>query len=141
MTMSASRPGEPGVLAVERSVTQVGHERVYVTPKNHERRDVNLDGRTVAVLRAWRREQAAERLAWGPAYMDQGGLVFTWENGRPVLPDYATKAFGALTAAAAVCPASSCTNCGTRTPRSFCAMACRCTSWPGAWATRTRASR
>jgi integrase len=95
---------DAGVLAVERSVTQVGHERVYVTPKNHERRDVNLDGRTVAVLRAWRREQAAERLAWGPAYMDQAGLVFTWENGRPVLPDYATKAFGALTAAAAGVP-------------------------------------
>jgi integrase len=36
--------------------------------------------------------------------MDQGGLVFTWENGRPVLPDYATKAFGALTAAATGVP-------------------------------------
>jgi len=23
--------------------------------------------------------------------------VFTWEDGRPVLPDYATKAFGQLT--------------------------------------------
>jgi integrase len=25
------------------------------------------------------------------------GLVFTWEDGRPVLPDHVTKAFGELT--------------------------------------------
>jgi len=76
----------------------VRQERVYVTPKNHERRDVTLDARTVAALRAWRKAQAAERLAWGPAYVDADGLVFTWQDGRPVLPDYVTKAFAALTA-------------------------------------------
>ena len=35
---------------------------------------------------------------WGPAYVDADGLVFTWQDGRPVLPDYVTKAFAALTA-------------------------------------------
>ena len=88
---------DAGVVHVERSVTQVRQVRVYGTPKNYERRDVSLDAHTVGVLRAWRRQQAAERLAWGPAHMDQEGLVFTWEDGRPVLPDYVTKAFGELT--------------------------------------------
>jgi integrase len=29
-----------------------------------------------------------------PAYIDTAGLVFTWENGTPMLPDHVTKAFG-----------------------------------------------
>ncbi|WP_162799196.1 tyrosine-type recombinase/integrase [Nocardioides sp. 616] len=32
----------------------------------------------------------------GPAYADREGLVFTWEDGRPVMPDYITKAFDSL---------------------------------------------
>ena len=30
--------------------------------------------------------QAEERLAFGPAYADVEGLVFTWQDGRPVMP-------------------------------------------------------
>lgn len=86
------------VIAVERSVTQVKQERIYTTPKGHERRDVSIDPRTVAVLKAWKKAQASERLAWGAAYQDTEGLLFTWEDGRPVLPDFVTKAFGVLTA-------------------------------------------
>ena len=88
---------EAGVVAVERSVTQVHQERIYVTPKNHERRDVNIDLRTITALKACRKAQMGERLAWGEAYRGTEGLVFTWEDGRPVLPDYVTKTFGALT--------------------------------------------
>jgi integrase len=33
---------ERRVIAVERSVTQIRQERVYVAPKNHERREVNI---------------------------------------------------------------------------------------------------
>ncbi|GAA5157165.1 tyrosine-type recombinase/integrase [Ornithinimicrobium tianjinense] len=84
---------EGGVVHVERSVTQVGKELHYGTPKNHERRSVAIDGQTLAALRAWRKSQAAERLEWGPAYLDAEGLVFTWENGSPVLGDYASKQF------------------------------------------------
>lgn len=93
---------EAGVVHVERSVTQVKQERVYVTPKNHERRDVALDSHTSGRLRAWRKVQMAERLAWGTAYRGDEDLVFTWEDGRPVLPDFATRTFGLLTAAAEV---------------------------------------
>jgi integrase len=75
-----------------------------VSLKNHERRDVALDGNTVAALRTSRKAQAAERLALGPAYVDTEGLVFTCEDGRPVLPDFVTKAFGALTARRADVP-------------------------------------
>jgi integrase len=84
---------DAGVLAVERSTTQLGTERVTTTPKNHERRRINLDLRTVTALRAWRKAQAEERLAWGPAYENTEDHVFTWENGRPLLPDYVSKLF------------------------------------------------
>ena len=82
---------EGGIVAVERSTTQLGKDRVTTTPKNHERRRVAIDPHLVATLRSWRKVQAEERLAWGAAYEDTEGWVFTWENGRPLLPDYVTK--------------------------------------------------
>jgi integrase len=82
---------------VERSVNHVAHTRLYATPKNHERRDVTIDPHTVATLRTWRKAQMAERLAWGAAYLGAEDLVFTWEDGRPALPDYITRTFGRLT--------------------------------------------
>jgi integrase len=82
-----------GVIAVERSTTQLGGRRVTTTPKNHERRKVSIDPTTTAALKEWRRKQAEERLAWGAAYQDVDGLVFTWEDGTPVPPDYLTKEF------------------------------------------------
>ncbi|HMM96719.1 site-specific integrase [Phycicoccus sp.] len=84
---------EGGLARVERSVTQVSQDRIYGTPKNHERREVTLDAHLVASLRAWRKVQLAERLAWGEAYRGDEDLVFTWEDGRPVLPDYVTRLF------------------------------------------------
>ena len=88
---------DAGVIHVERSVAQVRQERIYGTPKNHERRDVAIDPHLVTSLRAWRKRQAAERLAWGAAYVGTENLVVTWEDGRPVLPDYISNIFGNLT--------------------------------------------
>ena len=62
------------------------------TPKNHERRKVGLDLRTVAALRMWRRVQAQERLAWGSAYEDTEGIVFTQENGQRLSLNAVSKA-------------------------------------------------
>ncbi|HSX66387.1 tyrosine-type recombinase/integrase [Nocardioides sp.] len=90
---------EGGLVSVERSVTQLGKERVATSPKNHERRKVAIDPHLVASLKAWKLRQAQERLAAGPAYVDAEGLLFTWEDGRAVLPDYVTRAFGKLQAA------------------------------------------
>lgn len=92
---------EAGVVAVEKSVTQLRQQRVETSPKNHERRRIAIDAHIVATLKAWKTKQSAERLAFGPAYADAEGLVFTWEDGRPVMPDYVTKAFGRLQAALA----------------------------------------
>jgi integrase len=44
-------------------------------------------------LRAWRKQQAEERLAWGPAYVDTEGIVFTREDGVRVSPNAVSKAF------------------------------------------------
>ena len=89
---------DAALVHVERSVTQVAQQRIYGTPKNHERRDVSIDAHTVGVLRSWRALQASERLAWGTAYREDEDLVFTWDAGRPVLPDYTTRTFGPLCA-------------------------------------------
>jgi integrase len=47
------------------------------------------------VLRAWRKAQLAERLAWGPAYTDSGH-VFTRGNGLPMPPGQTTADFARL---------------------------------------------
>lgn len=83
-------------ISVEVSTTQLGRDRVTTTPKNHERRKIAINPELVAVLRAWKASQAAERLRWGQAYADLENLVFTWPDGRPVLPDFLTKSFKTL---------------------------------------------
>lgn len=82
-----------GVVNVDRAVTQIGQQRTYSTPKNHERRQVALDPWTLMRLGAVRIQQAKDRLAWGASYAGTEDLVFTWENGSPLLPDYVSKEF------------------------------------------------
>ncbi len=55
-------------------------------------RTIALDPGTVGVLRAHRGRQLAERMSAGPAWCDRG-LVFTWEDGRPIHPDRLSKWF------------------------------------------------
>lgn len=55
-------------------------------------RVVDLDPITVTALRAHRRRQLEERLAWGSAYQDTD-LVFTRENGTPIHPDRLSQIF------------------------------------------------
>lgn len=83
---------DTGLVRVERSVTQVAQERTYGTPKNHERRQVTIDSRTLAVLKAHRKQQTGQRLA-AHGWADDEGLVFTWQDGTPVAPDYVGKEF------------------------------------------------
>jgi integrase len=54
-----------------------------------------MPDRVTAALRAWRARQAAERLAWGPAWQD-AGLVFTREDGTPVPGPWMSVRFAAL---------------------------------------------
>lgn len=84
---------DEGIVSVNRSVTQLGKERVATTPKNHERRRVAIDAETVAILKAWKVAQAQEKLVCGQDWADHDGTVFTWEDGTPLQPDYVTKRF------------------------------------------------
>ncbi len=58
-------------------------------------RTINIDQHSAASLRAHRVAQAQERLAAGPAWSDQG-LVFTWEDGRGLHPDWVSHEFARL---------------------------------------------
>jgi integrase len=60
--------------------------------KSGHGRSVALDAGTVAVLRALRKRQASEKLAFGPDYAG-GSYVFCREDGVPYAPDYVTRAF------------------------------------------------
>jgi integrase len=77
-------------------VTQIRQERVYVTPKNHARREVNIDWRTLSPSVPGARFRSPRRLRWGEPYRGAEDLVFTWDDGRPVLPDDVTRAFAAM---------------------------------------------
>lgn len=58
-------------------------------------RAVPLPGLVVTALRAWRKRQAADRLAWGLDWPDTG-LVFTREDGTPVRPQWVSVRFETL---------------------------------------------
>ncbi len=92
-------------LAVKEQATQVGHLVYYGVPKtaSGDHRAIALDAVTVAVLRAHRAGQAAENLAWGPAYVDSG-RVFTREDGSATHPETVTRRFRALVARAGLRP-------------------------------------
>jgi integrase len=98
-------------LDLEAAVMQVGSERVQVgwevvedDPKSEAgNRAIPLDRETVAALRAHRKRQMADRLAWGEAWVDSD-LVFTREDGAPLHPDYVTDTFERLAFAAGLPP-------------------------------------
>jgi integrase len=73
-----------------------GHPRLLDgTKTERSTRAIDLDPFTVAALRAHRRRQREERLAWGAAWTDHG-LVFCQENGAPLHPAWFRLTFGRL---------------------------------------------
>lgn len=86
---------DTGRLSVREARVVAGYDVVESAPKSERgKRSVALDPGTVAALRAHRKRQLEERLAWGPAY-DDGGYVFCREDGRPLHPDAVSKWFTA----------------------------------------------
>jgi integrase len=82
-----------------------GHRtRVYLraTTKTRRIRHVRVDERAIAELGRWKAEQAAERLAFGPAWKTDGGLgvgadwIVTEADGTVVAPDTLTARFQRL---------------------------------------------
>lgn len=89
---------DAGELAVLQSLTTVGYELIFSTPKTaRSRRVVFLDPDTVRELRSHRRRQREERLAAGPAWDGSDGLVFTDELGGAVHPDWFRREFARQT--------------------------------------------
>jgi integrase len=92
--------------------TGSGSRRVYVrnTTKGNRTRRVRIDPETAAALRRWKAAQAEARLAFGPAYRDDGGLgevapwVVTEPDGYVIHPDTLLRRWVALVAAGGVTP-------------------------------------
>lgn len=76
---------DAGRLSVRRGRVSVGYTVEEGTPKANRARTIGLGAETVAALRAHRRRQLEERLAWGEAWTDSG-LVFTREDGSALHP-------------------------------------------------------
>ncbi|TDC85721.1 site-specific integrase [Nonomuraea deserti] len=95
---------DEGVLATAKQLINVGREVKEGSPKT-ESSDavVALDAVTVAVLRAHKVRQNAERLSWGPVWTDTG-RIFTREDGRELTPDWVSEHFERLTFAAGLPP-------------------------------------
>ena len=66
-------------------------------------RQLVIDEGTATVLREWRKEQLAERLAWDGAWTDSG-RVFTREDGTPLRPAWISVRFGTLASRAGLPP-------------------------------------
>ncbi|MCY7341969.1 MAG: site-specific integrase [Pseudonocardia sp.] len=92
-----------GNVVVSVQIIQLGYRTESGPPKSGSSRPVALDVDSVAVLRAHKARQAAERLAWGPAWVESG-LVFTREDGSALHPEYVTRHFERLARAAGLPP-------------------------------------
>lgn len=87
-------------LSVRRALTTVAYELRFSDVKTENaRRTIDLDPRTVEVLRTWRRRQHEERLLLGPDYRDDG-LVFAQPDGTPLHPEAVSTRFDRLVRAA-----------------------------------------
>ena len=71
----------------------MSYRPVFSEPKTRKsRRSIALDKKTLEVLKTHKRAQGAERLAWGPAWQDNG-LIFCREDGTPLHPERVTSWF------------------------------------------------
>lgn len=85
-------------LSVRQAVISVAYKVQIADVKTGSgRRTIDLDTRTITVLRSWRKRQMEERLALGGAHEDQG-LVFARPEGTPIHPDLFSQTFNRLTA-------------------------------------------
>ena len=73
------------------SLAQVDEE-LDTTKSEDSDRQVVIDPGTAAALKALRKAQKAEQLAWGPGYRDSG-RVFSREDGPPLRPEWISERF------------------------------------------------
>jgi integrase len=82
-----------GRLSVRQAVITI-HYQVHISDvkTTQGRRSIDLDERTVEVLRTWRRHQKRQRMAVGEGWREHG-LVFSRPDGSPIHPDYFQQTF------------------------------------------------
>ena len=82
-----------GTLAVARARVSIRGRAVESEPKTAKaRRTIAIAPVVVEALRSYRRHQREEHLALGPDWTDSG-LVFTYEDGRGLHPDFILRSF------------------------------------------------
>jgi integrase len=87
---------DEATITITNQRTIAGGRTVEYAPKTRAgSRTVALDEATVAALRAWRAQQAAERLVMGAGWPDTG-LVFTHPDGGGLWPQMITARFRAI---------------------------------------------
>jgi len=85
-------------LSVTQTVTAPDYEMVVSDVKSaHSLRTIDLDPRTVRILRSWRKQQLEEYMQTG-VRTDDSGFVFARPDGSPIHPDYFSQTFDRLLA-------------------------------------------
>ena len=85
-------------LSVAQTVTAPDYQMIVSDVKSaHSLRTIDLDERTVAVLRSWRKRQLETYMQTG-VRTDDSGFVFTKPDGDPLHPDHFSQAFERLIA-------------------------------------------
>lgn len=85
-------------LSVAQTVTAPDYQlKVSDVKSAHSMRTIDLDERTVAVLRSWRKRQLEIYMQTG-VRTDDSGFVFAKPNGDPLHPDFFSQAFERLIA-------------------------------------------
>ena len=80
-------------LSVQQALISVAYEMQLSDVKTGAgRRTIDLDERTVELLRRWRRTQTEEKLTLGAGYRDRD-LVFCRADGDPIHPDLFSQSF------------------------------------------------
>ncbi|HVB45572.1 MAG TPA: site-specific integrase [Streptosporangiaceae bacterium] len=91
---------DAGYLSVERPILQLGGTVIEGKPKsNAGKRKIWLDDSTISLLKAHRKAQLAARLRASTAWQDND-LIFCKEDSSPWSPEYVSRRFKAIAAAA-----------------------------------------
>jgi len=89
---------------VQRPILLVGADVIEGQPKSRDSaRKIWLEEETIRLLREHRTAQLRARMKAGPTWADDD-LVFCRDDGHPWRPDYVSRRFKALTAAAGLPP-------------------------------------
>ncbi len=86
-------------LSVRQAVILVAYKLTIADVKTDTgRRPIDLDERTIAMLRTWRKRQLEERMLVGPTAYQDNDLVFARPDGTPINPDAFSQSFDRLVA-------------------------------------------